>query len=146
MATSSPPARGSQPGSPTKVPSPATNAGGQVTTTFHPEIEADDLSENDSAYADSDMLALSLPQSLTTSLASSVLNYRFENGRRYHAFGEQNQYFLPNDEAQNPHNILDLGTGTGKRADGHNSVAADLYPSAVIIGNDLSPIQPGWSV
>lgn len=35
-------------------------------------------------------------ESYTTSLKSSVMNYKYENGRRYHAYGEH--YFLPNDE------------------------------------------------
>jgi cyclopropane fatty-acyl-phospholipid synthase-like methyltransferase len=36
--------------------------------------------------------------------------------------------------------VLDLGTGTGIWA----IDVADLYPSAVVIGTDLSPIQPSW--
>ncbi|KAL2215550.1 S-adenosyl-L-methionine-dependent methyltransferase [Thermoascus aurantiacus ATCC 26904] len=36
--------------------------------------------------------------------------------------------------------ILDIGTGTGIWA----IQMGDLYPSAQIIGNDLSPIQPKW--
>ncbi|QRD87340.1 UMTA methyltransferase family protein [Aspergillus flavus] len=103
-------------------------------------------------------------QSDTTSLASSVLNYEYENGRRYHKYG-QAQYIMPNDEAEqdrldlvhhmfsvmlngelflapveNPQTILDLGTGTGIWA----IDVADQFPSAKVIGNDLSPIQPSW--
>lgn len=73
----------------------------------------------------------------TTSLATSVRDYAFENGRRYHRFRE-GAYNFPNDDSEqeredmkhamvvnlcqalhyapigpNPHNILDLGTGTG---------------------------------
>ncbi|OJJ42351.1 hypothetical protein ASPZODRAFT_77129, partial [Penicilliopsis zonata CBS 506.65] len=40
----------------------------------------------------------------------------------------------------NPQRVLDLGTGTGIWAIDF----ADQYPSAEVIGNDLSPIQPGW--
>ncbi|KIV95132.1 hypothetical protein, variant [Exophiala mesophila] len=36
--------------------------------------------------------------------------------------------------------ILDIGTGTGIWA----IQIGDLFPSAVVIGNDLSPIQPRW--
>lgn len=36
--------------------------------------------------------------------------------------------------------VLDLGTGTGIWAIDF----ADEYPSATVIGNDLSPIQPAW--
>ncbi|KAJ6255796.1 hypothetical protein Dda_9477 [Drechslerella dactyloides] len=39
-----------------------------------------------------------------------------------------------------PQKILDIGTGTGIWA----IEMADKYPSAHIIGNDISPIQPRW--
>jgi hypothetical protein len=74
----------------------------------------------------------------STSLRSSVRNFIFENGRRYHRFRE-GAYNFPNDEieqereemkhamvvnlcggrlhfapiGENPQNILDMGTGTG---------------------------------
>jgi cyclopropane fatty-acyl-phospholipid synthase-like methyltransferase len=41
---------------------------------------------------------------------------------------------------EEPHNILDVGTGTGIWA----IEAGDLYPSAAVTGVDLSPIQPNW--
>jgi SAM-dependent methyltransferase len=41
---------------------------------------------------------------------------------------------------QNPQQILDVGTGTGIWA----IDMADQYPSAVVTGTDLSPIQPEW--
>ncbi|KAL3422992.1 methyltransferase domain-containing protein [Phlyctema vagabunda] len=122
------------------------------------EIVPEDTSSNDadSSYGDE---ALSFTQSLT----SSVMKYKYENGRRYHAY-EDGKYFLPNDEQEsdrldlfhhlltlrcddklhwapigsNPQRILDLGTGTGIWA----IEMGDAYPSAEIIGNDLSPIQP----
>lgn len=75
--------------------------------------------------------------SMTTSLRSSVRDYVFENGRRYHRFRE-GAYNFPNDDAEqdredlkhammvnlcqrlhfapignNPQEILDMGTGTG---------------------------------
>ncbi|RPB11846.1 S-adenosyl-L-methionine-dependent methyltransferase [Morchella conica CCBAS932] len=91
--------------------------------------------------------------------------YRYENGRRYHAYTED-KYILPNDEAEqdrldilhhtylvmmddqltlapidpNPQRILDVGTGTGIWA----IDMGERYPSAEIIGTDLSPIQPSW--
>lgn len=34
----------------------------------------------------------------TTSLTSSILNYQYENGRRYHGGFREGQYFMPNDE------------------------------------------------
>jgi 2-polyprenyl-3-methyl-5-hydroxy-6-metoxy-1,4-benzoquinol methylase len=39
-----------------------------------------------------------------------------------------------------PHRILDIGTGTGIWA----IDMADQYPMAEVIGTDLSPIQPDW--
>lgn len=41
---------------------------------------------------------------------------------------------------QSPGRILDIGTGTGIYA----IDIAELYPSAEVIANDLSPIQPKW--
>ena len=41
---------------------------------------------------------------------------------------------------EKPHHILDVGTGTGIWA----IDAADKFPSAEVIGTDLSPIQPRW--
>ncbi|PYH99943.1 methyltransferase family protein [Aspergillus ellipticus CBS 707.79] len=101
----------------------------------------------------------------TTSLNSEITSYRFENGRRYHSY-KDGAYWGPNDEKQNEQldiahhmftllldgklllapidkNIqraLDVGTGTGIWAIDF----ADEYPSAQVIGTDLSPIQPGF--
>lgn len=102
----------------------------------------------------------------STSLSSSVRDYLFENGRRYHRFRE-GQYNFPNDEAEqdredmkhacvkmlcqnqlyfapidenNLQNVLDIGTGTGIWA----IEFGDLFPSADVLGIDLSPIQPDW--
>ncbi|KAH8812570.1 S-adenosyl-L-methionine-dependent methyltransferase, partial [Xylogone sp. PMI_703] len=91
--------------------------------------------------------------------------YIFENGRRYHGY-KAGRYMLPNDESEmdredmkhhisilltegrlhlapiddRPQKILDIGTGTGIWA----IDMADAYPSAQVIGTDLSPIQPAW--
>jgi len=114
-------------------------------------------SDADSAYGDSVF-------SNTTSLASSVLNYEYENGRRYHSY-KAGKYFAPNDEqeqerldfihhvqsmvldgelhkvpVQAPQRILDVGTGTGIWA----IDIADKFPMAQVIATDLSPIQPSW--
>ncbi|KKA22693.1 hypothetical protein T310_3279 [Rasamsonia emersonii CBS 393.64] len=93
----------------------------------------------------------------------SVQNYRFENGRRYHAFRE-GSYMMPNDEKEQerldlahhifrmilrgrlyraplprqPRHVLDFGTGTGSWAIDF----ADEHPDSQVVGIDLSPIQP----
>ncbi|OQV10633.1 Methyltransferase domain-containing protein [Cladophialophora immunda] len=96
-------------------------------------------------------------------VTSSVFRYPEENGRRYHAY-KDGAYLFPNDEpeqdrldlqhqislhvgngelyhapVENPGEILDIGTGTGIWA----IDVADRYPSARVLGIDLSPIQPG---
>ncbi|RMJ22390.1 Methyltransferase [Aspergillus sp. HF37] len=118
-------------------------------------------------YASSDpaFLTDSDAASSTQSLSSSVLNYQYENGRRYNAYRE-GEYMGPNDDKEQDRmdlhhhiyrllvdgalfrapidlrtaRILDLGTGTGIWP----MEIADDYPGATIIGTDLSPIQPGW--
>ncbi|PHH71412.1 hypothetical protein CDD80_5295 [Ophiocordyceps camponoti-rufipedis] len=103
--------------------------------------------------------------SATTSAQSSVRDYLYENGRRYHRFRE-GSYNFPNDDVEqeredmkhamvkllcsqkllfapighNPQQMLDLGTGTGIWA----IEVGDQYPSAHVLGVDLSPIQPDW--
>ncbi|KAH7109416.1 S-adenosyl-L-methionine-dependent methyltransferase [Dendryphion nanum] len=123
----------------------------------------DDDGLNDFA-SDSGFDSGSLLGDETDTLASSILNYRIENGRQYHAYRD-GAYWGPNDELakeildfahhmylltldhklhlapiQNPQTILDVGTGTGIWA----IDMADQYPSATVIGTDLSPIQPEW--
>lgn len=115
----------------------------------------------DSAYGDDEVSVY------TVSITSSVVNFPFENGRRYHAFRE-GTYVFPNDEPEQermdlhhemyrramsgrlhvaplPANmeekrILDLGTGTGIWC----VEMADLYPQAEVVGNDFSPVQPSF--
>ena len=98
-------------------------------------------------------------------MTSSILDYKYENGRRYHAYRE-GAYVLPNDETEqdrmdlhhhvfrltlggrlfrapitgNPQRCLDVGTGTGIWA----IEFADEFPGCEVLGNDLSPIQPVW--
>ncbi|KAI8651181.1 hypothetical protein NCS55_01361500 [Fusarium keratoplasticum] len=99
------------------------------------------------------------------SLNSSIYQHFYENGRRYHHY-RHGTYPIPNDDAEqnrddmkhvmmleltdgklffapvgnNPQKVLDLGTGTGSWA----IEVADMYPSASVVGVDLSPIQPLW--
>lgn len=120
-------------------------------------IEAEDDTGSESGY-ESD-----LPS--TASLTSSITDYEYENGRRYHSF-KRGTYFAPNDEDENDRldlvhhmmtlriggklhlaplsptiqDVLDLGTGTGIWA----IQMGDEYESAQILGNDLSPTQPSF--
>ena len=120
-------------------------------------LEVDDVVD-DETYATDD------ESSYTSSVTSSVRAYRQENGRTYHAY-KDGSYLVPNDEVENDRldfqhamflrtlggklqlapvpkdsqNVLDIGTGTGIWAIDF----ADEYPSAKVVGTDLSPIQPG---
>lgn len=122
------------------------------------ENDHDDDDDTDSAYGSYD------GSTFTTSISSSIYNYKYENGRRYHAYRE-GEYILPNDELEQerlnlqhhmwrlmlggglytaplsePSRVLDLGTGTGIWA----IEMADEFPGAEVKGIDLSPIQPQW--
>lgn len=116
-----------------------------------------DTNDNDSAVGGMSGL------SSTASLRSSIYEHEKENGRTYHAF-KKGKYMLPNDEQEqerldiqhamfgvtlkgrlhlapigpNPQNVLDFATGTGIWA----IEFAQQYPSARVLGTDLSPIQP----
>ncbi|KAH7237855.1 hypothetical protein NCS52_01566400 [Fusarium sp. LHS14.1] len=130
-----------------------------ATTGAEPVIHVDVDDEEDSTVGDDNA-------SSTASVTSSILNYRLENGRTYHAYKE-GKYYMPNDEKENnrldlQHNlflltfgnklglsppnlpefktgrVLDLGTGTGIWAIDF----ADEHPETEVIGVDLSPTQP----
>ncbi|KAK4230952.1 hypothetical protein QBC38DRAFT_275609 [Podospora fimiseda] len=121
-------------------------------------IDSDDVGTDDGYGSDTATNA-------STSLAESVRDYIYENGRRYHKFRE-GHYNFPNDDVEQqredmkhamvkmlcgqqlffapignrPQHILDIGTGTGIWA----IEMGDLLPSANVLGVDLSPIQPDW--
>ncbi|KAJ0416783.1 S-adenosyl-L-methionine-dependent methyltransferase [Aspergillus carlsbadensis] len=113
---------------------------------------------------DADSTLGSLIASETSSLNSLVLQFEYENGRRYHSY-RSGHYAFPNDEDEldrmdlehhifllllegelhlaplsDPQRILDLGTGTGIWA----IDIADKYPGASVLGTDLSPVQPSF--
>jgi len=126
-----------------------------------PEPDSDHSSAEDD---DKDSALGSYASTHSVSLATSIYAYREEHGRRYHAEHGRAQYYLPNDEmeldrldlqhhlfrmtldgslhraplAKDIHNVLDVGTGTGLWP---IEFAAE-YPSAKVIGTDLSPVQP----
>ncbi|KAL5593467.1 hypothetical protein FOBRF1_012569 [Fusarium oxysporum] len=125
-----------------------------------PEVQVD---ENTTSDSDSVFTADSV--GATTSIASSVLKYKWKHGRRYHS-DRAGQYSFPNDDQEQDRldmihhvfcrtvkdrlflapiapeglNVLDIGTGTGIWA----IQFGDEHPSATVVGNDLSPIQPDW--
>ncbi|KAH7183677.1 S-adenosyl-L-methionine-dependent methyltransferase [Fusarium flagelliforme] len=114
-------------------------------------IDDDDSALGGDAFSDS------------TSLKSSILKYREENGRTYHAY-KDGAYALPNDEVENERldlqhhlmlltfdgklhaaplpekldRVFDVGCGTGI----WSIEFADEHPETQVIGADLSPIQP----
>ncbi|KAK2047206.1 methyltransferase domain-containing protein [Colletotrichum somersetense] len=122
-------------------------------------IHADPAVEDD---YDTDEIQ-SLLTSSTASVTDSVREYRLLHGRTY---TQKTNCWAPNDEQQNdamdfnhywvtdflgdrlfvapigdnPQKVLDLGTGTGIWAIDF----ADQFPSADVIGIDISPIQPSW--
>jgi SAM-dependent methyltransferase len=124
-------------------------------------LEPDTATPSDSD-ADS---AFDANSSASTSLASSILNYEYSNGRRYHGY-RSGAYVLPNDDEEQdrldllhhiflmmlggklydsplpnpPQRVLDLGTGTGIWAIDFG----DENPGSEVLGTDLSPIQPTW--
>ncbi|KAI4101255.1 MAG: hypothetical protein LQ339_005182 [Xanthoria mediterranea] len=119
--------------------------------------------QSDPSNADDDLFD---ETSYTTSVESSITDYKYEHGRRYHAY-QEGRYLLPNDEIEQNRldlqyhavrlvfgdklffapvemdrkRILDVGTGTGIWVED----MADAYPDVEIYGIDLSPIQPRWS-
>ncbi|WAO86949.1 Hypothetical protein NCS54_00424000 [Fusarium falciforme] len=87
-------------------------------------IEVDsDLNDTDSTYPESEAATDGM------SLRSSILNYKWENSRRYHAY-KDGSYWAPNDEQQqDAEDLIEF---------------ADEHPSAAVLGIDLSPIQPNF--
>ncbi|KAF9872204.1 methyltransferase domain-containing protein [Colletotrichum karsti] len=109
-------------------------------------------------------------ESSTTSVSSSLLDYRIENGRTYHKY-KDGKYTWPNDDREAERldmqhelyvytldgrlglappcdedakvgRVLDLGTGTGIWAIDFG----DLHPESEVLGMDLSHTQPGITV
>jgi len=129
-------------------------------------LEAEQPLEADVRDDDADSAIDSGSLLSTESLTPSILEYRQLHGRTY-ANAKSGDYWGPNDERQsegldlihnaltillgdrlfvapinkrNPGRVLDIGTGTGIWA----LDFADEFPSAEVIGTDLSPMQPSW--
>ncbi|KAK9444707.1 S-adenosylmethionine-dependent methyltransferase [Metarhizium brunneum] len=123
------------------------------------QIAADPSFQDDGDSALGDDIAPS-----TSSIASTILEYRKLHGRTYHNYKDV-EYWGPNDEQQNdgldlnhhklylafdnklffaplrnPQKVLDVGTGTGIWA----TDFATEFPEAEVIGTDLSPTLPNW--
>ncbi|KAK1673892.1 methyltransferase domain-containing protein [Colletotrichum godetiae] len=145
----------------------ATQAAQPKNTTDHEVVlVAEDIEESDAASN----LGSSVASSSTT-VNSSVLEYRMENGRTYHAYND-GKYFFPNDERENDRldlqhnlfiltfdnklatappndpgskvgNVLDVGTGSGIWAIdfGEEHPDAEVWRT-LVCGVDLSAVQP----
>ncbi|KAF2099340.1 S-adenosyl-L-methionine-dependent methyltransferase [Rhizodiscina lignyota] len=161
----------SPPKSPSNAPEvpavPTSNPIETLSFNANPDVAAQHDSDNEDAFPSGDSAydSESLLGDDTMTLASFITEYRTENGRQYHAYRD-GAYWGPNDEPanetqdlahhmylltldgklhlapieNNPHRILDVGTGTGIWA----IDMADQYPSAAVVGTDLSAIQPDF--
>ncbi|CAG8094896.1 unnamed protein product [Penicillium olsonii] len=152
---------------------PTLNSASDTSTQSPPSIPPDEIDDLDSETPDVDSSSTEsssvfeedFTSDYTASLLSEAENFTYENGRRYHSYRE-GTYVLPNDEPEqdrqdllhhvrnlvlrgrlfhapldkNIQRVLDIGTGTGIWAIDF----ADVFPSAQVIGIDLSPIQPAW--
>ncbi|KAI8269355.1 Secondary metabolism regulator LAE1 [Colletotrichum sp. SAR11_239] len=132
---------------------------------FAEEVAVDDAQQDDTRSEVGASIASS-----STSLLSSLLEHRRENGRTYHRYKE-GKYNMPNDEQELDrldliHNmclmslddrlglapqcqegatvgrVLDVGTGTGIWAIDFG----DEHPEAEVLGVDLSATQPGHNL
>ncbi|ENH74485.1 hypothetical protein FOC1_g10009903 [Fusarium oxysporum f. sp. cubense race 1] len=114
----------------TAATSTVTEGDRQAPTTDESALQAEseqDFPDDDSAIGDD-------AASSTASINSSIMAYRTENGRTYHAFRESINYVLPNDSSEQER----LGTGVWAID------FADAHPETEVIGIDLSPIQPNF--
>ncbi|KAI8650869.1 hypothetical protein NCS57_01422000 [Fusarium keratoplasticum] len=88
-------------------------------------------------------LALDDNASSTASLASTILEYRMLNGRRYDSERGNAQYWVSNDEQSNA--ALDINHHVITPIYGGKLDFADGFPSTKVIGTNISAIQPSWT-
>ncbi|KAG8409071.1 hypothetical protein J3458_003785 [Metarhizium acridum] len=133
----------------------------------HDDVDDDfeQFSLDEDGIGDGDGVNSEISCGCSTSVTPSAYEDEVAYGRRYHGF-RKGRYPLPNDDLEQrreetnhalmleltggrlfysdigkyPHKIIDIGTGTGTWA----IDVADQYPSASVVGTDLSPIQPKW--
>ncbi|KAF0635454.1 hypothetical protein FPSE5266_01987 [Fusarium pseudograminearum] len=153
-----------------KAAATATATATTTTERHAPTTEESDLqAESEGDFRDDDSALGDDAASSTASINSSIMAYRTENGRTYHAFRESINYVLPNDSSEQERldlqhhlftltlggklylsplqrddkplgRVLDAGTGTGVWAIDF----ADTHPKTQVLGIDLSPIQPNF--
>ncbi|KAK2730232.1 methyltransferase domain-containing protein [Colletotrichum kahawae] len=146
-----------------KSPSPAADAASAPVQANNPIQIVPDESTPDDVSAIGESISSS-----NASASSSILEYRYENGRTYHKY-KDGKYMLPNDELENDrldlqHNlflltfdntlglappcqkdssvkrVLDVGTGTGIWAIDFG----EDHPDAEVLGMDLSHSMPEY--
>ncbi|KAL5585898.1 hypothetical protein FOBRF1_015768 [Fusarium oxysporum] len=118
---SSPKSKTASPASPGSSPKSATGAATSAPIVADPEFEGGDHDDAPSV--------LSQEIESTASLTDSIRDFRSIHGRTY-GNSKTTEYWAPNDERQNEGlDITDF---------------ADQFPSAQVIGTDISPIQPSW--
>lgn len=139
--------------------------GGHSSSFIEPDSSAMSASSIEEASSTSSNINWSVDRNDSASLSDSVQTFPKEFGRTYHAY-RAGSYAFPNDTPEQermelqgecikmlmggsfffapishlrpPRAILDLATGTGDWAIN----MGDLFPEALVIGTDLSPIQP----
>ncbi|ENH70496.1 hypothetical protein FOC1_g10012426 [Fusarium oxysporum f. sp. cubense race 1] len=128
----------------------ATDVSGLLPPEHWAEV-AEELGDTDSALGGDNAES-------TTSITSSILEYRNINGRTYHHNIGNAQYWGTNDEKQNEsmdinHHVLTLvldgalylaPLSKDIKYWNRNSDFADSFPDTQVVGTDVSPIQPGW--
>ncbi|KAF9872753.1 hypothetical protein CkaCkLH20_09616 [Colletotrichum karsti] len=153
-----------------QAPNTATGASNtaepNTTTDNEVSIAVDDqYNEDDSASE----FGVGSVASSSTSVTSSIMRFREENGRTYHGY-KDGKYMMPNDgkevdrldlqhnlfmltfdgklatappneRGSNVKRVLDIGTGSGIWA----MDFGDEHPEAEVLGIDLSPVQPEFT-